>query len=139
MTKHEIITIKKWLLAGITLTWSNIDEPAEISLSYGETLSGGNAFKIFFNGKFVSITKGFAPTLKKLEALKNEHEMHVFDYFNMPELIPDEVGAILWPLEDSADYQKLNEALTKLEPLGWTFEYGLDGCAYNLTKIEPQA
>ncbi len=60
------------------------------------------------------------------------------DYFEHWELIPEEVAAILEPLEDGADYRTLNEALAKLQPLGWTFEYGLDACAYNLRKIEQE-
>jgi hypothetical protein len=59
------------------------------------------------------------------------------DLFETPELIPNEVQAILETFnEDADDYQELDRLLAELEPLGYTFDYYLDAEPYGLRPID---
>jgi hypothetical protein len=60
------------------------------------------------------------------------------DLFEDYENIPENVQNILDKYEDGfmdGDYQKLEKAHKELEKIGYTFEYGLDGGAYDLRPI----
>lgn len=63
------------------------------------------------------------------------------DYFENIDLLPSEVKVIVEEFievfaETSSHIYKLNEKyLNKLEVLGYTFEYGLDGDPYNLRPM----
>lgn len=59
------------------------------------------------------------------------------DLFETPELIPDEVQAILETFdEDSGNtYLELDRILGEIEPLGYTFDYYLDAEPYGLRPI----
>ena len=58
------------------------------------------------------------------------------DLFETSELIPDNVQAALETFDENIDaYHELERLLKVIEPLGYTFEYGLDGEAYGLRKI----
>jgi hypothetical protein len=58
------------------------------------------------------------------------------DLFEALELLPVEVQQLI---EDSnideggCSYRECDQLLAALEPLGYTFEYGLDGIPYDLT------
>lgn len=59
------------------------------------------------------------------------------DLFEFPEHQPKELRKILdsWnPDED--DYIQLEDLLKKVEKVGFTFDYYLDGVPYNLRKIK---
>lgn len=60
------------------------------------------------------------------------------DLFEDSENIPPEVQAILdkhlYDFQDGK-YEGLNKALKKLEKIGYTFDYYLDGIAYDLRPI----
>jgi len=58
------------------------------------------------------------------------------DLFETPELIPDEVQAVLETFDEDADsYRELVRLLDELEPLGYIFSYYLDAEPYWLRKI----
>ncbi len=58
------------------------------------------------------------------------------DLFETPELIPDEVQAVLETFDEDADsYRELARLLDELEPLGYIFSYYLDAEPYWLRKI----
>lgn len=57
------------------------------------------------------------------------------DLFETPELIPDNVRAILEENPEADTYEELEEILNKIQPLGYTFDYYLDATPYNLRKI----
>lgn len=60
------------------------------------------------------------------------------DLFETPELIPSGVQAILESFgEDECpnDYRDLERLLKLINPLGYTFDYGLDAEPFNLRKL----
>jgi len=57
------------------------------------------------------------------------------DLFEQYETLPQEVQDILLEFGDTCGYIECDELLQKLKPLGYTFEYGLSGEPYDLTKI----
>ena len=59
------------------------------------------------------------------------------DLFETPELIPNEVQAVLETFdEDSANtYHELDRILNLIEPMGYTFDYYLDAEPYGLRPI----
>jgi hypothetical protein len=60
----------------------------------------------------------------------------VEDLFQTPELIPDEVQAVLSTFNEETDaYKELDRILNELEPLGYTFSYYLDADPYWLRKM----
>jgi hypothetical protein len=61
----------------------------------------------------------------------------VKDLFETPELIPDEVQAVLESFEEDSgnEYFELDRILAEIEPLGFTFDYYLDADPYGLRPI----
>lgn len=60
------------------------------------------------------------------------------DLFTTPELIPNEVHAILNSFDTDGDPIKENQRIiNELKPLGYTFDFDLGGEPYNLHKIKP--
>jgi hypothetical protein len=58
------------------------------------------------------------------------------DLFETPELIPEEVQAVLETFDENADdYAELDRILAEIEPLGYTFDYYLNAEAYGLRPI----
>ena len=58
------------------------------------------------------------------------------DLFETPELIPDNVQAVLESFdEDADDYQELERILAEIEPMGYTFDYYLNAEPYGLRPI----
>jgi hypothetical protein len=58
------------------------------------------------------------------------------DLFETPELIPEEVQAVLETFDENADdYAELDRLLAEIEPLGYTFDYYLNAEAYGLRPI----
>lgn len=58
------------------------------------------------------------------------------DLFETPELIPDEVQAVLETFDENADdYAELDRILAEIEPLGYTFDYYLNADPYGLRPI----
>ena len=50
---------------------------------------------------------------------------------------PEDVKAILNSFDfDSDPYKECDRLLNALEPLGYSFDYGLDGEPYNLSKTK---
>jgi hypothetical protein len=65
-------------------------------------------------------------------------ESEEVDLFEDYENIPDNVQEILDKYEEDfeeGNYKRLQEAQKELEKIGYTFEFGLDGVAYNLRKM----
>lgn len=63
------------------------------------------------------------------------------DLFETPELIPHEVQNILESFNEEEcpnDYRDLERLLKLIEPLGYTFDYGLDAEPYDLRPIDIQ-
>ena len=56
------------------------------------------------------------------------------DLFNTPELLPENVQAIIASFADET-YTECERLLTELNQLGYTFDYYLDAQPYNLRKI----
>jgi len=59
------------------------------------------------------------------------------DLFETPELIPEEVQAILESFDENSgnEYFELDRILAEIEPLGFTFDYYLDADPYGLRPI----
>lgn len=58
------------------------------------------------------------------------------DLFETPELIPDNVQAVLETFNEDADsYHELDRILSEIEPMGYTFDYYLDAEPYGLRPI----
>lgn len=58
------------------------------------------------------------------------------DLFENPESIPKNIQDILDTFNQNADrYSECQRILNKITPLGYSFDYGLDGDPYELTKI----
>jgi hypothetical protein len=58
------------------------------------------------------------------------------DLFETPELIPEEVQAVLETFDENADdYAELDRVLAEIEPLGYTFDYYLNADPYGLRPI----
>ncbi len=58
------------------------------------------------------------------------------DLFETPELIPNEVQAILETFDqDASPYIELERLLTEIKPLGYIFDYFLDADPYGLRPI----
>jgi ribosomal protein S27AE len=66
-----------------------------------------------------------------------EEEEELVDLFHTPELLPDEVVSILESFDDNSGnmYNECLRVCSKIIPLGYSFEFGLDGIPYNLIKI----
>jgi hypothetical protein len=62
------------------------------------------------------------------------------DYLSEYHLLPKNVYDLLMSIEqDEFTWDESKEILKKLEPMGWTFEYGMDGGWYSLRPIgEPE-
>jgi hypothetical protein len=60
---------------GKTFVFIDQYETVEAKISYGKTLEGYNAFKIWFNGKFVIISKTFIPIVHKLNELADRYQL----------------------------------------------------------------
>lgn len=59
------------------------------------------------------------------------------DLFETPELIPDNVQAVLETFNEDADsYRELDRLLIEIEPMGYTFDYYLDAEPYGLRPID---
>ena len=67
----------------------------------------------------------------------NKTTKHMKDLFETPELIPNEVQAILETFDENTDntYFELDRILSEIEPLGYTFDYYLDAEPYGLRPI----
>lgn len=59
------------------------------------------------------------------------------DLFETPDLIPNEVQAVLETFDENSNntYLELNRILSEIEPLGYTFDYYLDAEPYGLRPI----
>ena len=71
--------------------------------------------------------------------MQTKNELNGIDLFEQYELIPTELQTILERYETdfiNGNYKGLEKALKKCEAIGYTFDYYLDGCAYNLRTIE---
>ncbi len=58
------------------------------------------------------------------------------DLFETPELLPFEVLDIMMQFDENGSrYEECESTVKKLNAVGYTCEYGLDGILYNLTEI----
>ena len=60
------------------------------------------------------------------------------DLFETPELIPDNVQAVLETFNEDCTntYHELDRLLIEIEPMGYTFDYYLDAEPYGLRPID---
>ena len=64
-----------------------------------------------------------------------EDDVDLFeDYENIPENVQSVLDKYAEVFEEG-DYEGLKKVLSELEMIGYTFEYDLDGQAYNLRKL----
>ncbi len=56
------------------------------------------------------------------------------DLFEKYETLPQKVQDVLLTFEDET-YDECKRLLDELKPLGYTFEYYLDACPFNLQKL----
>lgn len=65
--------------------------------------------------------------------------MEIIDLFQTPELLPDNIKAILDKYAtDDNDYTNCQNMLAEMEAEGYTFEFGLDAVPFNLRISENQ-
>lgn len=58
------------------------------------------------------------------------------DLFETPELIPENVQAILETFDEGKDpYKELQRLINEIEPIGYTFDYYLDAEPYGLRPL----
>ena len=57
------------------------------------------------------------------------------DLFDKYELLPKKIQKILEDFGECSTYEQCDKLLALLNPLGYTFEYGLDATPYGLQKI----
>lgn len=58
------------------------------------------------------------------------------DLFETPELIPDNVQAVLETFDEDADpYKELTRLINEIEPMGYVFDFFLDAEPYGLRPI----
>lgn len=70
--------------------------------------------------------------------MSNLNENNGIDLFEDYELIPENLQKILNKYEkdfENGDYRGLLQAFNECESIGYTFDYYLDGCAYDLRPI----
>jgi ribosomal protein L39E len=75
--------------------------------------------------------------MKKTDKIKTGGDIGI-DLFEDYENIPKKVQTILDKYEDAfvdGDYKQLEKATKELNKIGYTFDYGLDGGAYDLRPI----
>lgn len=60
---------------GKTFSFFDKYETIETKVSYSKTLQGHRAFKIWFNGKFIMISRTFAPVDIKLKELMDRYQL----------------------------------------------------------------
>lgn len=68
MTERELKSGKEFSFVNETDTY-------EAEVSFGKVLGGGERFKIYFNGKYVHLSKGFISLQKKLNTLKESFSL----------------------------------------------------------------
>jgi len=125
---------KENLLSGFTFEFSNDDDLMLVEFS--QSLGNKKHFKIFFNSQLIKMYLGFPQLKKEVEKLVTKYDL-ILDLSKNPELLPIEVQNILNEyLEEGDLYSQCAELLDKLRPLGYTFEYGLDGIPFNLQTIK---
>ena len=82
--------------------------------------------------------------LKNIDTLKQIHKMETgggleeedFDLFEDFDNLPKNIQDIFFEYEDSDDtYERNEEMLSRLKPLGYTFDYGLDSIPFGLKKM----
>tara|TARA_B110000503_G_scaffold137614_1_gene222155 strand:+ start:2104 stop:5778 length:3675 start_codon:yes stop_codon:yes gene_type:complete len=66
---------------------------------------------------------------------KFEYDPNI-DYLAEYHLLPDNIYDVIVNYDEDMGYDGSNEALKELEPLGWTFEYGLGNDWYSLRPID---
>ena len=58
------------------------------------------------------------------------------DLFDSFDVLPKDIREILLSLDEDKDrYKEVNRIKNELETQGYTFDYGLDGCPFNLRKL----
>jgi hypothetical protein len=57
------------------------------------------------------------------------------DYLSEYHLLPDEVYNVIIKYDEDMGYKGSEQALKELEPLEWTFEYGLSNDWYSLRPM----
>ena len=63
--------------------------------------------------------------------------MQTIDLFSTPELLPEQIKAILDTFDvETLSYQDCETMLAEMEKLGYTFEFGLDATPFNLRISE---
>jgi ppGpp synthetase/RelA/SpoT-type nucleotidyltranferase len=91
------------------------------------------------SGRLMSVPKmEFESSFRYFPKMADGGEMEEVDLFEDYDNIPDDVQKVLDKHSDafeSGDSRMLKKALIDMERIGYTFEYGLDGVAYNLRKM----
>lgn len=60
------------------------------------------------------------------------------DLFEHYENLPEDIQEVILSFDEDHDlYNECERLLEELKPLGYTFDYYLDGVPYNLRKINP--
>lgn len=73
--------------------------------------------------------------LQKMLCKEFDYKIDGVDYLANYWLLPSNVEDMLNALGDENDYPDLEKAVSSLNSIGWTFEYGLDAVATNLRPI----
>lgn len=73
---------------------------------------------------------------KKVSKFAKGATVETADLFEQYDKLPKKLVAIFDKYSDDQTYENCEKMLKEIEPLGYTFEYGLDACPYDLKKID---
>lgn len=71
-------------------------------------------------------------TQKIVNKMDAENEIDLFEHY---ETLPQEVQDVLLKHGEVVGYKGCAKLIADLKPLGYTCDYGLDACPYDLRKI----
>jgi hypothetical protein len=75
---------------------------------------------------------------REIEAYNTSFEPEEVDLFEHPELLPQRLQIVLSKIESDLTYDQCAALLSRVERMGYTFEWGLDATPYNLRPLRDE-